>query len=217
MDTAVDTVISHHSHHHKLTLIEPSKMLTPHDRASPAIDLAVTARMYTCALVTTTAISKCIASIHVLSRYRCGRNVKRSRYYCACCFCVVCSVCSSFRLPGLRELRVCSVCYRENMLRCDDVLHRGIRTETVAFCADGDMEGGEDGGHETWELVELDRQQASPSSSSSVLQIVMRPAPYTVLTGVLRVRQQGLVFGAWKVCYCPFAASQPYNPMQYMC
>lgn len=109
---------------------------------------------------------------------------------------------------------MCSVCYRENMLRCDDVLHRGIHTETIAFCADGDIKSKDDGGHETWELVELDREQASPSSS--VLQIVMRPAPYTVLTGVLRVRQQGLVFGAWKVCHCQFAASLPYNAAQYI-
>jgi hypothetical protein len=122
--------------------------------------------------------------------------VKRSRYHCACCFCVVCSVCSSFRLPGLRELRVCSVCYRDNMLRWENVLHRGIHTQTVAFSTGTSGDG--DCGNETWEVVELDRSLAS-SPSSSVLQIAMHPAPYTVLTGVLFAQQQSMLFAAWKV------------------
>ena len=118
--------------------------------------------------------------------------MKWSRYHCGCCFCVVCSVCSGFRLPGLRELRVCSVCYRDNMLRWEDVLHRGIHTETVAFSTSGEVD--------TWEVVELDRSLvASSLASASQVQIALRPAPYTVLTGVLLSRRQSLLFGTWKV------------------
>eukprot|EP00035_Acanthoeca_spectabilis_P007153 m.133133 g.133133 ORF g.133133 m.133133 type:complete len:822 (-) comp13822_c0_seq1:156-2621(-) len=125
---------------------------------------------------------------------RCGKHVARSRYHCSCCFCVVCGECSVYRLPGLRELRVCAMCYKDNMQRCNEHLHKGIRTETVVFTDDSDSR--QSIARESWEVVEMDASAAQ--QETAILEIAVRPAPYSVHSAVLLVKPAARLFAAWK-------------------
>lgn len=97
------------------------------------------------------------------------------------------------------------MCYKANMHRCDDRLHEGICTSTVVFTDDADAASNaclspnsrtKLERENSWEVVEMDASVAQ--QETAILQIAVRPAPYSVHSAVLLTKPPNRLFAAWK-------------------